>query len=40
MENGECVLFGTCADGCPESVIAYAFFDNCPRFLNQNSNPG
>ena len=25
MENSECILCGTCVDGCPENVIAYSF---------------
>lgn len=25
MENAECILCGTCADGCPEKVITYSF---------------
>jgi polyferredoxin len=25
MENGECILCGTCVDGCPKKVIGYSF---------------
>jgi ferredoxin-type protein NapH len=25
MENSECILCGTCIDGCPKKVIRYSF---------------
>lgn len=25
MENSECILYGSCVDRCPESVITYSF---------------
>lgn len=37
MENAECILCGTCVDGCDFDVITYAFQQHQPKYDNNQA---